>query len=159
MRPISAGEGPLCIRPENNEELRTDNRLPDVNVIAREAVVWFFQGMLCGFIHVDFTLQNRPLPFTEKCEKGSGLVVLSENQDFNFFGKKLAITKEKALNPLRFKAFGAARQIRTDKTASRTMIFHIRKAVFLLFQGVFLFFDDALFGGKNVVKGKWKGNF
>ena len=81
--------------------------------MARKAVVWFFQGMLCGFIHVDFTLQNRPLPFTEKCEKGSGLVVLSENQDFNFFGKKLAITKEKALNPLRFKAFGAARQIRT----------------------------------------------
>ena len=48
--PISAGEGPLCIRPENDEELRTDNRLPDVNVMARKAVVWFFQGMLCGFI-------------------------------------------------------------------------------------------------------------
>ena len=40
-------------------------------------------------------------------------MLFGENQDFNFFSKKLAITKEKALNPLRFKAFGAARQIRT----------------------------------------------
>jgi len=63
---------------------------------------------------VDFTLQNRPLPFTEKWEKGSGLAVRSENQDSNFSSKKLAITKEKALNPLRFKAFGAARQIRIE---------------------------------------------
>ena len=39
------------------------------------------------------------------------------------------------------------------------MFFHIWEAVFVLFQGVFLFFDDALFGGGNVVKGKRKGNF
>ena len=74
----------------------------------------FFQRCARVFIHVDFTLQNRPLPFTEKWEKGSGLAVRSENQDSNFSSKKLAITREKSLNPLRFEAFGAARQIRIE---------------------------------------------
>jgi len=62
------------------------------------------------------------------------------------------------LNPLGFKGFhGAARQIRIDATASRMVIFRIQEAIFVLFQGVFLFFDDVLFGGENVVKGKRKG--
>ena len=83
----------------------------------------------------------------------------SENQDFNFFGKKLATTKEKALNPSGFKAFGAARQIRIDATASRTVFFYIREAGLLLLQGGFLSFDDVVFRGENVVKGKRKGIF
>ena len=74
---------------------------------------YFFQRCARVFIHVDFTLQNRPLPFTEKWEKGSGVAVFRENQDFNFFGRKPPKTKRKKPRIRRFKAFGAARQIRT----------------------------------------------
>ena len=109
-----------------------------------------FQGCARVFIHVDFTLQNRPLPFTEKWEKGSGLRLPSENQDFNFFGKKLATTKEKALNPLRFKAFGAARQIRIDANASRIRKSTVREAVFLLFSRGFYFSAISFFEPPNV---------
>ena len=80
--------------------LGDDERLPD-----------FFQRCSRLFIHVDFTLQNRPLPFTEKWEKGSGLVFSEENQDFNFFDKKLTKIKRKKPRIRRFKAFGAASQI------------------------------------------------
>ena len=69
------------------------------------------------------------------------------------------LRKRKKPRIRRFKAFGAARQIRIDATASRTVIFHIREAIFLLFQGVFLFFDDVFFGGEKMVKGKRKGNY